>query len=502
MITKALTGQRLRGLIEYLYGEGKQEEHTAPRLVGAWDPAVLDHQPQNKVERGLMVADMESPVRLFGVQLPEAGAVYHVPISLHVDDGVLTDEQWRQVAQVAVDKLGFSAADDRAGCPWVAVRHGLSAAGNDHIHLVAHRVREDGTVASLSNDYRALSELRAEMEAYFELTPTNSRGAGRAPAERDAAEAATKRSQSGVEPRRPVPTPAQRASLARTVRAAANGATSEADFVTRMRRAGLLARPRWATGSRTDVVGYAVAAKPTDRNQTPTWSSGGKLARDLSLPAVRQRWGQPTTTQRQADIHAWRPPKWRRATIPPPEPTALRTEAWDHAQQVVADARTQLAGVTPGDGAAWASASREAAGTLAGLVARVDGARGRQLAAAADACAQAAVVEHGQPRGRRCPQVSRMAGAARVATDVWIAGHGGATGVAQLVSQLQRLTEAIGQAHAAAGRAAHAAAAETAARQMRDYLRGVNVADPTRPTGAVPAHIRSEPGRSEHERGR
>lgn len=514
MIAKALHGQKLRGLIEYLFGEGKEEEHADPRLVAAWDPVVTRRQnyANDKAERDELTRAMEEPARLFGRDVP-SGAVHHVPITLHVEDGQLTDEQWRQVAQVAADKLGFSADPEqgRAACPWVAVRHGLSKNGNDHIHLVANRVREDGSVASIHNERYKLAELRQEMEPYFELPHrTAGPGAGRAAAARNAAHAQTRARR--FTPKQPTrvtsPTAEQRQQLARQVRAAANGANHEADFVHRMRRSGLLVRPRWAKGSRAEVVGYAVAAKPASRIESPAWSSGGKLARDLSLPALRQRWGQPTGEQQQAAVQAWRPPNWRRAGAQPPPAVALRTEAWNHAQQVVADARTQLSTVTPGDGTTWASAAREAAGTLSGLAERVGGARGRQLSRAADACAQAAVIEHGNPRGERAPQVSALAGAARVATDAWIAGQGGAVGAAQLVSQLQRLTGNIEQAHKAAGRAERAEHAKTASEQMLAYIRGdglphtPDVPAQQQTAGAVPHHRRAAPERNDRERGR
>jgi hypothetical protein len=40
----------------------------------------------------------------------------------------------------------------KADCRWVAVRHGLSTNGNDHIHIAVSLVREDRTKASVHND--------------------------------------------------------------------------------------------------------------------------------------------------------------------------------------------------------------------------------------------------------------------------------------------------------------------------------------------------------------
>ncbi len=43
MIGKVLRGQRPAGLIRYLYGPGRREEHRDPYLVAGWrDPAELE----------------------------------------------------------------------------------------------------------------------------------------------------------------------------------------------------------------------------------------------------------------------------------------------------------------------------------------------------------------------------------------------------------------------------------------------------------------------------
>lgn len=71
-----------------------------------------------------------------------------------VSRGMQTDEQWCEVARVFVAAMGFDDNDGaRAPCQWVEVRHGVSANGNDHIHLVVNLVREDGTNASPHCDF-------------------------------------------------------------------------------------------------------------------------------------------------------------------------------------------------------------------------------------------------------------------------------------------------------------------------------------------------------------
>ena len=54
--------------------------------------------------------------------------------------------------------MGFTEASGKAPCRWVAVRHGLSKNGNDHVHIAVSLVREDGTKAMTHNDYKRAQE--------------------------------------------------------------------------------------------------------------------------------------------------------------------------------------------------------------------------------------------------------------------------------------------------------------------------------------------------------
>ncbi|CAN5603737.1 hypothetical protein BH24ACT5_BH24ACT5_15430 [soil metagenome] len=89
------------------------------------------------------------------------------------------------------------------------------------------------------------------------------------------------------------------------VRGCAAASVDDAEFVRRLHDAGYETRPREAAGDYTQVVGYAVRPIHCDDR---AWRAGGKLARDLSLPRLRQGW-QPLTDQRAA---------WRRPDRAPP----------------------------------------------------------------------------------------------------------------------------------------------------------------------------------------
>ncbi len=75
--------------------------------------------------------------------------------------------------------MGFDQTDSLAGCRWVAVRHGLSAGGNDHVHVVVNLVREDGTKAGVHNDRRRAQQAYRQLEAEFGAPGSGDRRARR-----------------------------------------------------------------------------------------------------------------------------------------------------------------------------------------------------------------------------------------------------------------------------------------------------------------------------------
>ena len=60
--------------------------------------------------------------------------------------------------------------------------------------------------------------------------------------------------------------------------------------MTRLRGEGLVARPRYAKDDPRQVVGYSVADRAGDPEGRLIWYGGGRLGKDLRLPALRQRW--------------------------------------------------------------------------------------------------------------------------------------------------------------------------------------------------------------------
>jgi hypothetical protein len=201
-------------------------------------------------------------------------------------DGIFTDEQWTEAAHELVRALGFDGGDGKAPCRWIAVRHGLSANGNDHIHIAVNLVREDGTKASTWNDFRKVGRVCSALEDRFGLTQVRGRMTGRSLPEPSRADSEISAARGDAEP--------LRTRLERKVRACAAVATSEEHFTRLAADRGLLVRPRYsADGSH--VTGYGFADPTARRTSTgsPVWFGGGKLAPDLSATRLRERWQAP-----------------------------------------------------------------------------------------------------------------------------------------------------------------------------------------------------------------
>ncbi len=314
MIAEVTRGNAMPDLVSYLFGPGRHNEHVGQHLVAGYadavftaddrlwqdEPGVTRHVRAEARELGWQ---LEYPHSRWGADVPH-GYVWHCSLSIRAAEGPLTDAQWTHAAHAVIDALGFSGTDGKAPCRWVAVRHGPSGDGNDHIHLAVNLVREDGTKASTWNDYWKAGRLCAELEERFGLQPVPGRITGRNVPEPSRADRELSAACGDPEP--------LRVRLERKVRASAAAARSGAQFIALARQNGLLIRPRYADdGSAPAVTGYAVADRDgrqacSSRTGTrgPVWFGGGKLATDLSLPNLRHRWEHSGTDARTARIQA------------------------------------------------------------------------------------------------------------------------------------------------------------------------------------------------------
>jgi len=507
VITKMQRGTRTRGLVEYLFGPGRAEEHTNQRIVAAWDPAWEGITHPDEVQRALLTAEVDAPVKRMPEVAKPAEHVYHVSISNHGEDRNLSDEEWATVARAVADKLGLSGTDTEEGARWFAVHHGAASGDRDHIHFVATLVREDGRGIYLNKDKLALREVAKEMAARFGLAVrTRDPGAGQRDLSRpelaaiqdleqeqalDTVKAATNEGGPQQKPDRtggagavvgsgaPVEVPRRR--LERAVRAAATAASTEAQWLARLGELGVAVEPRWARGG-DRVVGYRVTLADPPREQAGSkavWFGGGKLAHDLTLPALRAGWtraGDPATAWRRARTAA--PAPTEAGLDKTPAPTSTRPGPAQVSRDFTA-ATTTLRGAVMtarllgGDGAEVARAARDTGGLLAALAEHAPPADRRRLAAASAHLARAGQVEHGQARGARSPL---SPGFAQVAVTVLTAASGGTASTAVLLAQVARLTRTVAELHAVQSRVAAARDTARAADLLSSYT------TPTAPT--------------------
>lgn len=489
MIPNVVRGSRMGGLLVYLAGPGRHNEHTEPHLV-AGDPAMMAWHDDNELGRNDALAigrHLDRPHRAFETEV-KGGHVWHCSLSLSAEEGLLTDQQWRAVSESFVAKMGFDDHEGtKAATRWVAVRHGVSGGGNDHVHLVVNLVREDGTKASVHNDFPRAQKACRELETEHGLARLESAQRDRAsrgydPAEREADARRRARGRfegarrAGTEKRSWGSVPKQerdaligaqrqadqpRFALARTVRGCATAARDEAEFVRRMRQQGVLVRTRLAEGTADVVTGYSVAAKP-ERGERPIWYGGGHLARDLTLPRLRAEW--PDTAQGSTEAAAeWNAARRQRRPVAPgrevrdPDPAV-----WREVHQDLDQLREQLRTVPIEDRETWARVARQTSGAFAAWSARVEPTPG-PLAATADALARSAELRSRPQQPQRAGLVS-ASGAALLLMSAAKGGHGVAA-QAIMLRQLANLAKALYDMHHADQDAKRAAQIERAIRR-------------------------------------
>ncbi|MFI0483034.1 relaxase/mobilization nuclease domain-containing protein [Actinomadura sp. 9N215] len=289
MIGKVTRGRRVAGLLAYLFGPGRANEHDDPHVVAGFrHPAALEppmaHDERRDVRRlaALLNSPLDAQPRKGFVQ-----PVWHCGMRTAPGDRVLSDDEWAEIAEELMHRTGLAPRDDDGACRWVAVRH-----APDHVHLVVTLAREDSRWVSIHGDHYKVRAACRAIEQRFGLTVT-------APADRTAAPRPTRAEteHAGRTGRREPP----RTTLRRLVSQTVAGTSSVEGFLTDLdtnRR--VTVRVRYSSRDPGSVTGYAVALHGhTDRDGNPIWFSGGKLAPDLTIPQLRRRYTPPLgNTQR------------------------------------------------------------------------------------------------------------------------------------------------------------------------------------------------------------
>jgi hypothetical protein len=291
VIAKISRGWNAGGLLRYLMGPGRFNQHTHQRVIAAWDGAPELHQPApNASVCGFDVAalsnDVNAPAIAAGIPLDgpgrgvgrrRRGPIWHCSLRTAPGDPVLSDARWARVAADLLHRTGIAKHGDLGGCRWVVVRH-----AEDHVHVAAMLVRQDNgrRVHPYHDFYRAREACQAA-ERRFGLTPTGA-------TDRVASVEQPTRAELEKAARRGRDEPS-RVWLRRAARVAAVQAQDPEQFFRRLTDLGVLVLPRELP--RGHLVGYSIAAVgDLNARGLPVWFSGGRLAPDLSLPKLRARW--------------------------------------------------------------------------------------------------------------------------------------------------------------------------------------------------------------------
>ena len=468
MIPNIVSGGDTGGLMCYLVGPGRANEHENPHVIagsrdivrkwGDWETISVSQASEIATRLDAYMHETGTfptgKARRFNPATGavewngeiEANHVWHCSLSLSPEEAALGDEVWGRIASDFMSEMGFSGTDGKAPCRWVAIHHGSAKNGGDHIHIAATIVREDGTKWTPWYDQRRAQKACNVLEHRYGLLVVESREHARgsrcdsAAAQNAAKRAGTSRT--------------DRAVLEERLRAAATAAASEADFVRRARRLGVRLHPRFASGRIDIVVGYSAALR-TENGQQTRWWGGGRIARDLTLTQLRTRW-QDTPSSALEAVEAWKGHYPKRAPYDGP--------LWQDRLRALEHFRTHLDRLSPTDHVGLANAAADIAGLLhaQAITARTTGGRDMLERAAVQVgrCAQLKT----RPADKRLVDVG-----ARMASDLALsiaAATNPRMAAIALAHATVDLVHTIAELHEAAGQAATAAAIERDARAM------------------------------------
>ncbi|MDQ1178551.1 relaxase/mobilization nuclease domain-containing protein [Rhodococcus sp. SORGH_AS_0301] len=512
MIPNITRGAKMTGLVSYLAGPGRSNEHENPHIVAGHESVVLG-APSGELSHSDAIElahEIDTARVVFGTEVsytnrqkmnaaiddgtPRSVAladatsdrnVWHCSLSLNPDEGELSDEKWGAIAADFMREMSFDDPESpRPSARWVAIRHGKTTAGGDHIHIAASAVREDGTKVDTFNDFKRAQAACTTLERTHGLVVLTSRENERGTRGIKPAEAARATRAGAPE--------TSRALLERTVRACATASKTEAEFVRRLRAQKVLVRPRNDTGTTGTVVGYSVATTPTAAERAagtnPVWYGGGRLAKDLTLPRLRDEWDTAGTAPEDAAAEWSTARRGAAVTITTGrERTPLDPELLTRAAEDIGKWNTYLTSIPIADTAQWARAAGRTAGVFAAWSARTEPTPG-PLARAAAALSQSAQIPAHQ---RITPDLERRhaGGAALIVMQAALATRGGAAANALLLRQMMRTMEAFADVERAAGHA-HQAHTLTLVRErelttLHDQLLARVEIDNARPSAAA-----------------
>ncbi|MFI7025091.1 relaxase/mobilization nuclease domain-containing protein [Micromonospora sp. NPDC049900] len=385
---------------------------------------------------------LEQPVR--AGKNPPQKFVWHTSVRNHITDRILSDSQWAHIAAEIVAAVGIAPHGDPDAVRWVAVRH-----ADDHIHIVATLVRQDGETAWAWNERLKAQTAARDLEQRYGLHQV---GPVDHTSHRRPTAAEQNKSQRQGRPEVP------RDRLRREVRAAAAAAIAENDFVDRLQAAGVLVRLRHSTTNPDEVTGYAVGLADHHTSTGDTvWYGGGRLAPDLTLPQLRRRWGSGSGTISHGSAqHPGRPG------------VQHRTNAFRRATAEADKGARHLRADPIGDEENIASLAEAAADVLASTARAFEGRKGGHLTDASETFDRAAR----EPRRRRPRSLHPAAGQLRsmsrlISAAGRLTSEDDTAAALQLVLRMSMIADNLAAVREAQGRLHQARAAQLAAERLR-----------------------------------
>ncbi|QJY47776.1 relaxase/mobilization nuclease domain-containing protein [Pseudonocardia broussonetiae] len=462
---KVVHGWRVGGLVTYLMGPGRAQEHVRPRVIASWDGRDAAWQPAQTgvgefdLELGPMIRALRAPAIAAGLGESDdqgrRGYVWHCSARVAGGDRVLSDAEWAQVARELLDGSGVAPRGDAGGPRWLAIRH-----ADDHVHIAVVLVRQDTCRRFWpSHDYPRLRTTAQQIERRLGLvvTATADGTAARAPGRGEIEKARRQ----GREP--------ARVELAWAVRAASVTAAGLPGFIAALDAAGYRVEVRRAPSG--DPLGYKVA-RPGDLTVAgePVFYSGSKLAPDLSLPRLTQAWESAA--------------RGSGASVSP-----------SGARRRVQAARAAVGSSRRGEAGEDADGIVQATGAVVTALREWSG----ELGSAADVFDRAARI----PRGVRVQEGNLAAGLRRTARHLLRQRRGlgavdepGAASLA-LALAVSSLVREIAAWHQDRGRAHQAAAARASATLIAGWV-GERTVDGLRPPAALDRPVTTRGPRPDH----
>ncbi len=256
MIAKVRTGKSFIKLNQYNYREGELENHRDPHRVGG---NVIGDDPWTLTDE----------FRSFAAANPRVvNPVWHASLRTPESER-LTDDQWNQASKRFLQEMGFlqegSDGFQPKDAPYVALRH-----AEDHIHIVACRVRFDGSCINVYRDrYRSHEATRA-VEAELGLSSPHP--------SQDTLSTVTKSERESALRRKQVPERARIREGAISARDQSNGTIR--DFESKLSAAGIQFKANVATTGR--MNGYSFSLPEwKDAAGEQIWIAASKVSREL-----------------------------------------------------------------------------------------------------------------------------------------------------------------------------------------------------------------------------